>query len=252
MTKNGILSKIKNTLTIPKHNESIINGIIYFRILMKLRQISQYFGYQAGERTVEYPWVLKQVKKYASPGSKVVDIGCGTSRFHYILLALKLELCGLDVNVPRIYNKAMEFTQCNALLLPLRNESIDVIIAISTIEHIGFGSYDAPVHEEGDLLLIKEILQVLQKEGIFIVTGPFSSKKIESHWFRFYDELRLEKIKQQFTIEKEEYYIRPHNRWKRVTFDNAIDFTRGINYNFEVIRKMNGPNALFCYVLRKQ
>ena len=200
-------------------------------------------------RLVEYSWVLTQIGKYAR---RVLDVGSTTS-----LLPIELASIGYDVYSidPRNYiewhgvvHPNMNFIIGDICEAPLTSEFFDVVIAISTIEHIGKGDfYKIPsVDETKDLKAIQEIARILKKDGRFIFTVPYRQKiphsilqKRKVPFIRLYNEktIRNRLFKGVFSIEKEDYFCMENGFWHLASI--------------EEMKKLGEIEGLACIVARK-
>ena len=90
----------------------------------------------------------------------------------------------------------------------LPDDSFDYVVMVSTIEHIGFGSYEAPEYIDGDFKALAEAKRVLKPTGKIILTFPFANKEIHVDSFeRWYDIRRVLKLFSGMHVLVEEYYI---------------------------------------------
>jgi hypothetical protein len=89
----------------------------------------------------------------------------------------------------------------------LPSNSYDRVLFISAIEHIGFGSYGAPVAEDADFQALGEALRILKTSGRLILTFPFADKMRHIEGFeRWYDVNRVRILLKGLHILAEEYY----------------------------------------------
>jgi len=121
--------------------------------------------------------IPKEYRRYI----KILDVGGAESR-----LAKTLAELGFDVTVIDIkegdFGKA-RFIKANVLEYEFPEESFDVILAISTVEHVGLPCYDQDIIDyRGDIVTMKKIYRWLKKGGIAIITLPFG-KPHHPPWF---------------------------------------------------------------------
>ena len=108
----------------------------------------------------------KVVRGYKKKGI-LLSIGCGIGEYEdlfrgeYALLGTDLSLNALKV--AKEYCKECQYFQANAESLPLKDQSIDILLCIDMIEHV-----------LDDKAVLKEISRVLKKDGILILTTAFS------------------------------------------------------------------------------
>jgi SAM-dependent methyltransferase len=140
------------------------------------------------ERVVEVPWVLS---RYGGE-SRVLDIG---TAFGYSLYVRHLQrmgipqLHGLDLRARRL--KGIQMVRGDVTSLPYRDSTFDLILCVSTIEHIGLNvaryGVAAPVQKEsGDAIALKEMRRVLRPDGRILITVPFGKREV-TDWYRQYD-----------------------------------------------------------------
>lgn len=130
----------------------------------------------------EYRFALAEL--HLQPGMTVVDLGCEHSIFLPYLAYRGMRMLGIDINpkvkrhidnLKRLVEKRtatpldIRFQQADATQLPLEPESIDAVIAISSIEHMFTSS------GHGDQLAVASIARVLKPGGVTVITVPMSN-----------------------------------------------------------------------------
>ncbi len=139
------------------------------------------------ERVVEVPWVLSRYRGE----DRVLDVGYAFAEAVYLtgLLGLGIpHLHGLDLSarrVPRLHS-----TRGDGRALPYRDRSFDLVLCVSTLEHMGRDNtrygVAPPQGSEGDALFLEELGRVLSPGGRLLVTVPVG--RLEDHgWFIQYD-----------------------------------------------------------------
>lgn len=74
------------------------------------------------------------------------------------------------------------------LKLPFKNNSVESLSCMHTIEHVGLGRYGDQIDPNGDLKAIKELMRVLKPGGNLLVVVPVGySQKICFNAHRIYD-----------------------------------------------------------------
>ena len=120
----------------------------------------------AHDRAYLQPYV-NTVNKYASRGSRILDMGCGNGLSSYMLSESGHWVIGSDISAfflsdsAHLQNDRLRYQACDALDLPFADGSFDVVCSTELIEHV----IDAP----GTLL---EMMRVLKDGGILVITGP--------------------------------------------------------------------------------
>jgi SAM-dependent methyltransferase len=139
------------------------------------------------ERVVEIPWVLSRY----SGERRVLDVGSANAASLYLhhLTALGIpELHGVDLSNRPV--KGIRMTQADVRRMPFADSSFDLVLCVSTLEHIGSDNsgYGVTVGREegGDVAALIEIRRVLTDTGRLLLTVPFG--RLEDYgWFRQYD-----------------------------------------------------------------
>jgi SAM-dependent methyltransferase/glycosyltransferase involved in cell wall biosynthesis len=164
-------------------------------------------GQNTTERVVEIPWALSR----AAGSRRILDLGYAYASGVYLsaLLALPVpELHGLDWSASAA--PGMLRTRGDLRRMPYREGSFDLVICISTIEHIGRDNtgYGLPGHTgaSGDVETIKEIERVLQPNGRLLITVPFGRRE-EHSWFLQYDAAEWQKLVGHTTFWVEEQTV---------------------------------------------
>jgi len=202
------------------------------KIRSRIREIERrslrFFGCLSN-RDSEYEFAYWQV---AGDNLEILDIGACES-----LLPMKFARDGHHVTVcdireyperhPNLVSIRGDFIECQ-----LPEKAFDYVLLISTIEHIGFGSYGAPVYKDGDFLAMEKAKRVIKPTGRIVLTFPFASKEnIVSRFERWYDIARVKRLFEGMHVLAETYFI-PHTKifgrivkWVPATLEqiNSVD-----------------------------
>ncbi len=216
----------------------LLKGVVSPKLLFNPVSIVRYF---------EYDFALKNITKYSLSNKRALDISSPYLLGFYCNLNLNIDYTYLnpdanDFNLVKKYSKKIlnkhnfKAETGDATKLSYPDESFDLVISISVIEHID---------NDGDIIAIKEMMRVLKKNGILILTFPVSksfeieytdndtyglnvSKANNKFFFqRLYDESsikeRLIKNITDFTILEQQifgeneygFYNKYSERWKK-------------------------------------
>ena len=214
--------------------------VIYFREF--LRRCLRIFDWESS-RDREYNFARRNIV-----GNKrnVLDVGGCES-----ILPLQLAKKGFNVTVVDFRDYPKNYLNINSikgdfLRTSFTDYSFDYVVLISTIEHIGFGSYGAPIYEDGDLLAMDKAKRVVKPNGKIIITFPFVGKhQIIPGFERWYDIERVKLLFEGLYILSEEYYIpdrRLFGRW--VNFAPA-----SLEQMSYIIGNKGGYQGCACYVV---
>jgi len=164
-------------------------------------------GRDTTERVVEIPWVVSRWKGE----ERVLDVGYAFASGIYLtaLLGLPIErLHGVDWSATLVPGLAR--TRADLRALPYRDDSFDLVLCISTIEHVGMDNsrYGVTGHVGlgGDALTLRELTRVLRPAGRLLITVPFGRRENHS-WFVQYDRKRWRELTGPTGLEEEEVQI---------------------------------------------
>lgn len=173
-------------------------------------QKTKLFEYDSmGERVIEIPYV-RSLYDQITP-NKVLEVGNVTRKWFHIqnrTIVDKYEVANLVINAD------IEKFQTD--------EKFDMIISISTIEHIGFDEVEK--NDKKPLNSILNILSFLNKTGLLIITVPLGYNPN-------IDEIITKKmIDYDKIIFMKRYSIL--NLWRQCSYEEAISLKYGSKYEF--------------------
>jgi len=102
--------------------------------------------------------VMREVKSFAR--GTMLDLGCGTRRYEAIFREAIDSYVGLDW--PEIKNRALPDVIGDAMNIPFKNASVDVVLATELMEHL-----PSPHN------FLMEVARVLRDGGALILSVPF-------------------------------------------------------------------------------
>jgi SAM-dependent methyltransferase len=192
------------------------------------------------ERLIEIPWALARVQ----PGDRVLDVGTANAEPAYVAALLgrgAAELTGADLaeaDIPGIRTVVADVRD-----LPFEDRAFDLVLCVSTLEHVGrdnrvYGASDE-ADPEGIADALEELRRVLADDGRLVVTVPCGEP--EDHgWF-----VQLEPdswndafLEAGFSVLEEEIYALGPDGWRAVTdFEPA-----GVRYG-------DSASAVLCATL---
>jgi SAM-dependent methyltransferase len=166
-------------------------------------------NHRASERVVEVPWVLG---KYRGE-HRVLEVGYAFAEEHYLQALIDLDipfLMGIDAAPSSRPEHVLRFHQVQADILHscLREASFDLILCVSTIEHIGrdnsrYGLDSGRDERNPDRLAIRTMAEWLAPGGRLLLTVPFG--RFEDHgWLINYDLDHLEAMIKSSELDVEE------------------------------------------------
>jgi SAM-dependent methyltransferase len=138
------------------------------------------------ERVVEIPWVLSRLVA----GGRVLEVGYAFAEPAYLaaLLRAGVELVGVDLAARDV--DGMERVVADVRALPLLDRSVDQVLLVSTLEHVGADNTEYGLEAESDPAsrtdALRELARVLRPAGRLLVTVPLGDPG-DHGWFRLDD-----------------------------------------------------------------
>ena len=150
-------------------------------------------------------WAFKKILqhnpiRHIDVGSNVVFVGFLTGITHVSFVDIR------PLKVSNVSN--LESIKGSILEMPFEDNSVDVCISVSCIEHIGTPRYSSSMMST-DRMIVEEIFRILKPGGIFIITIPFGEARILST-HRVYDDNSLQQLTEGFNELDREIYV-PYN-----------------------------------------
>jgi len=179
-------------------------------------------------RIVEHPWVLRNIP---SKG-RILDVGSTGSQLPLMFAVLGYEVWTIDIrkyDYDGIINN-LNCTVGDIMETNFQDSFFDIVLATSTIEHIGLGRYGDIIDSEGDRKSIEEIRRIITNGGVFLMTVPFG-RPFLSRRCRIYNNDSLLALLRNFHIENIEYFLRTNNFWIKSTIDQVKNIDSSLKDN---------------------
>ena len=138
------------------------------------------------ERVVEIPWALSRL----APSGRVLEVGYAYAEPIYLagLLRAGVELVGVDLAERDV--AGMERVTADVRSLPLPDDSVDQVLLVSTLEHVGADNTGYGLDAEDDrgsrVDALRELRRVLRPKGSLLATVPLGEPG-DHGWFRLDD-----------------------------------------------------------------
>lgn len=208
------------------------------------RRIVRLFGGRSN-RDVEYDFAFRNI---IGRDLNILDIG-GTES----LISLALAKAGHKVTIydyrPYQENHSnLKAIQGNFLKNRLPPKSYDIILLISTIEHMGFGGYGDPEYENADFEVMVELGRLLAHNGKLILTFPFNEKEnIIPGYERWYTINRIKKLLTGWYVSDFEFWMPDKKLFaKWVKWLPSTSFDAGCAY------KKKSVQGVACFTVTNQ
>ena len=179
------------------------------------------------ERVVEIPWVLARLS-----GRRALEVGYAFAEPPYLAALLTAgfeELTGVDLAVADV--PGMTTVQADVRELPFAAGAFDLVLCVSTLEHVGADNtgYGLAAEDDGAsrLTALRELRRVLSPRGRLLVTVPCGEPGDDS-WFRQDDVRGWTRLftRAGFFVEEQEAYELTGGGWRTAP---ELD-TRGLRY----------------------
>lgn len=92
--------------------------------------------------------------------------------------------------------------KADLLCLPFKDNSIDSLSCMHTLEHIGLGRYGDPINPSGDLKAISELKRVMKEGGNLLLVVPVGKAKIFFNAHRVYTFKQINEFFSGFEIKE--------------------------------------------------
>ena len=183
----------------------------------------------SNERAIEIPWCLARYDGEA----RVLDVGYAFAEPAYLagLAALgAAELAGADLATAEV--PGLRAVVGDVRSLPLEDGAFELILCISTLEHVGRDNevydVDAPRDEHGDEAALRELHRVLARDGRLLVSVP-TGERDDQGWQlqRTPDDWIAVFERAGFLVFEDELYVRDADGWRTATLAEASDARYG-------------------------
>jgi SAM-dependent methyltransferase len=167
------------------------------------------------ERVIELPWVLSRLR----PG-RALEVGYAFAEPPYLAALLRAgfdELTGVDLadaDVP-----GMTTVRADVRDLPFADASFDLVLCVSTVEHVGADNTGYGLEAEDDggsrLNALRELRRVLAPSGRLLITVPCGEPG-DYGWFRQEDVRGWTRLfaRAGFFVEEQEVYELTDEGWR--------------------------------------
>lgn len=197
------------TLGYEEYKEATLRNVLKDQDLLKRflhnRVLPRRYGLRIDERAVEYPWVLSRL---GASDQLLLDAGsCLNHR--YVLDFSQLRSCSIVMysiaaeNIARRSN--VSYVYGDLRRTALRSECFDVIVCISTLEHVGMDNTflysDEPRFDEFKpddyQIVVGEFKRLLKPGGKLFITVPYGRYE-NLGWLQQFDYNNIERILKAF------------------------------------------------------
>jgi SAM-dependent methyltransferase len=165
------------------------------------------------ERILEHMFVHTRLPK---PPARVLDMGCAESVSAMEMASFGYDVTGVDLRDLPLEHPSFRMVRADIAQLPFAAGDFDVVVSLSTIEHVGLEWYGAE-QKGSDFHVAAEVHRVLKPGGLFVLTVPYGRAAV-TPLHRVYDRARLDELLHHFERVETIYGVRDGNCWS-VTSD---------------------------------
>jgi hypothetical protein len=176
------------------------------------------------DRDIEWGWLSEKLESATAFINHALDFGpmpgaptCKMALERgYRVTAIGLEnIC--------LKHPALEFIQQDINTVTQPGGRFDVIINISTIEHVGLGRYGDPFDPDADIRAMLRLRNWLRLFGRHILTLPVGVDAVIGHYHRVYGDMRLWQLLDGWAILEQKYWRKNDaDEWEVCTKEEAL------------------------------
>ena len=152
------------------------------------------------ERIGEIPYVFSKLGQLQPP-ARVLDVGSCESTVALSLASLGYAATALDPRPYAFQHPRLSIVTSGVEDLSM-DEPFDAVVLLSTIEHLGIGSYGLRKDNRQDLEAMRHIRGLLRPGGLLVLTTPFGMAKVDE-LERTYDVAGVHELIEGFELDGE-------------------------------------------------
>jgi len=202
----------------------LIVGKTKVRVREIERRIVRLFGGRSS-RDVEYDFAYRNVNRKRLC---ILDIGGCDSLIPLVLSRAGHKVTVYDFRPYTERHRNLKVICGDFMKNQLPPKSFDIVLLISTIEHMGFGAYGVPEYKDADFEVMSHLRRVLIDGGKLVLTFPFNEKeKIIPGFERWYSVDRIKKLLTGWFVVDVEFWAPDKKvfgrwlKWGPATWDGA-------------------------------
>lgn len=239
-------------------------GTLLYRVRRRIARIASEPGFDAffnvpmrfregrlaavNERLLEHAFCLGEMGS-ADQTLSVLDFGCARSWLPLSLAALGHQVLGVDLRPFPFHAPRFHFRQSNILDLE-ETATFDVVISLSTLEHVGLAAYDAEVKNDDVETVLSKISRLIRPGGRFVLTLPVGIPSVDSFERSFAPGEIKELVRGTgLRLGRERYFARGRSiEWSPVTEQEISAVANDVDARS---RAGSGVNGVGCFVFSR-
>jgi SAM-dependent methyltransferase len=151
------------------------------------------------ERVVEIPYAFRALARLPAE-SRALDVGATESTVAFSLACLGYDVTAVDIRPYPLAHPRLRVV-VGAIEDWEDDRPFDVVLCLSTIEHIGLPAYGAERKEGADLATMRKLRELTAPGGLLVLTTRFG-KPAEDDFQRTYDRAGLERLLDGWSVEE--------------------------------------------------
>lgn len=194
------------------------------------------------ERIVENAFVIQNIPK--DKNISILEVGCTGSKASLYLMNLGYKVQGIDFFDYDVSHPNFTFIKGDFFRQDFRENSFDVVILLSVIEHVGLNAYgENMVDSEEDYKMVTKIHEILKPNGILLLTTPYGNFPSTPN-FRVYTQERINALLKDFQRVECSYYKLENKLYYVETTKQQLD-------TYASQEKGGGVKGLICAIAKK-
>lgn len=166
------------------------------------------------ERILEIPFIFKSVP--AKPSQEILDIGSCESTVSLSLATLGHKVTALDFRPYPLNHPNLKSVQEDICTTTLPKKSFDIVICLSTLEHVGFNTlYGKSTSQMSAAKAVIQMHRVLKPGGKLLLTIPTLASHAQTNFMQFFTPKELRVLLKPFKKFEVEYFrpLNNHSKW---------------------------------------
>lgn len=247
--------------------KDILQDPIILELFHKGRDLPANFGVGFDERCVEYPWVFAQITK---SDRRILDAG---STFNFpeiisqpILAGRQLHILTLAPEEHCFWKQGVSYVFADLRELPYRDAFFDLVVCISTLEHVGmdnslYGAATSPcLSSDSHWQALEELYRVVKPNGKILISVPFG--RAENHgFFQQFDSGFIQRLNGQYPEVETSFFRYSPSGWRRASLEECHDaiYSRAAlqralkpDFKWPQTERQAGAGAVACFVIQRR
>ena len=176
------------------------------------------------DREIEWGWLQEKLEPAIASVDRALDFGPMPPSAPTSKRALSLGYRVTAIGLEEVTLQAIGFEYIRQDINTIEEDWLfDVIINISTTEHVGLGRYGDPLDPGGDLKAMRRLREWMLPHACHILTVPVGQDAVVGHYHRVYGADRLPRLLEGYQVIESMFWVKDEqDQWKEVNEEWAI------------------------------